>query len=195
MESEALVVCRPGSPSRLLGDEFRQWLETATAQSSAHLIATLREKYNLRGHFKVIKQCLLMGQGDFIQTLIETCKDELSKPHYTIYEHNLMPLLEGAIRSSNCQYLPEKLRAGLRVRLKEKSHDYTYGWDVFYLYYQVESPVNAILTPEAMQTYMSIFNLLWRVKLLQQWLGQLWKEHLRLAQELPPALLTRFRDC
>jgi len=45
-----------------------------------------------------------MGQGDFMQYLMDLLAEELGEPASKIYKHTLMGFLETAIRSSNAQY-------------------------------------------------------------------------------------------
>lgn len=88
---------------------------------------------------------------------------ELTKPAIQIYRHNLIGLLESAIRSSNVQYLPQEILQRLDVKLLESSAGDT-GWEVFCLDYRIDQPLNTILNHKAMNNYLRIFNFLWRVK-------------------------------
>lgn len=46
-------------------------------------------KFDLKRHFQAIKMFYLAGKGDFIQTLIDSLREQLSKPKHQIDEHNL----------------------------------------------------------------------------------------------------------
>lgn len=70
-------------------------------------------------HLQAIKRYLLLGQGEFIHTLMQIISNELSKPASTIYRHNLIGFLESAIRASNVQYLPQEILMRLDVKLLE----------------------------------------------------------------------------
>ena len=52
------------------------------------------------------------------------------------------------------------------------------GWDVFALTYKVDTPVNAVLTPAAMDRYLRIFNFLWRLKRVEYSLCNTWCRHM-----------------
>ena len=54
----------------------------------------LTYKFELNKHLYSIKQFLLMGQGEFIQILMEILIPELNKPASKIYRHNLLGFLE-----------------------------------------------------------------------------------------------------
>jgi gamma-tubulin complex component 3 len=53
------------------------------------------------GHCNSIRKYLLMGQGDFMQYLMDLLANELGEPASKIYRHSLMSSLETAVRSSN----------------------------------------------------------------------------------------------
>lgn len=57
--------------------------------------------------------------------------------------------------------------------LKISPHDL--GWDVFTLDYHVDSPINTIFTPQAMQQYLQMFNFLWRLKRVEHSLSAAWR--------------------
>lgn len=44
----------------------------------------LFSRFNLKRHFNAIKMFYLAGKGDFIQALIDSLKEILSKPRHTI---------------------------------------------------------------------------------------------------------------
>ncbi|KAG0033066.1 Gamma-tubulin complex component 3 [Podila clonocystis] len=131
-----------------------------TSQRLLHLLVT---KFKLIDHLTAIKRYILLGQGDFIQHLMESLGTNLSQPANTLFRHNLTGTLETAIRSSNAQYDDPDILRRLDVRLLEISPGDS-GWDVFSLDYHVDSPINTILTPVAMHQYLKMFNFLWRLK-------------------------------
>ena len=89
--------------------------------------------------------------------------DELSKPAVSVHKHNLISLLESAVRASNVQYLPAEVNLRLNIKMLEAAQNDT-GWEVFCLDYTVDEPINTILNGKAMLMYFRIFNFLWRVK-------------------------------
>lgn len=114
-------------------------------------------------HMQAIKRYLLLGQGEFIHNLMEMLYDELSKPAVSVHKHNLISLLESAVRASNVQYLPAEVNLRLNIKMLEAAQNDT-GWEVFCLDYTVDEPINTILNGKAMLMYFRIFNFLWRVK-------------------------------
>jgi gamma-tubulin complex component 3 len=71
--------------------------------------------------------------------------------------------------------LPEELSAYLRADILPKISPQDLGWDVFTLDYHVDSPINTIFTPQAMQQYLQMFNFLWRLKRVEHSLSAAWR--------------------
>jgi gamma-tubulin complex component 3 len=104
-----------------------------------------------------------MGQGDFIQSLMDHLLMELFKPAQTIQRNHLLGILETAIRASNAQFHSPEALGRVDIKLLESSPG-DKGWDIFSLDYHVDPPISTILTPATMKQYLRIFNFLWRVK-------------------------------
>ncbi|KAI7826489.1 Spc98 family-domain-containing protein [Gamsiella multidivaricata] len=155
-----------------------------TSQRLLHLLVT---KFKLVDHLTAIKRYILLGQGDFIQHLMESLGSNLSQPANTLFRHNLTGTLETAIRSSNAQYDDPDVLRRLDVRLLEISPGDS-GWDVFSLDYHVDSPINTILTPVAMHQYLKMFNFLWRVKRVEYALSSAWRRQTTSARAIRPIL-------
>jgi hypothetical protein len=61
------------------------------------------------------------------------------------------------------------------------------GWDVFSLDYIVEdSPISAVLTEKAIQSYLRVFNFLWRLKRVEYMLNECWKRSMIKLFKLKP---------
>ncbi|CAO3611650.1 unnamed protein product [Cunninghamella echinulata] len=143
-------------------------------ETSSQLLSLLKEKYKLMDHLKALRRYLLLGQGDFIQYLMVTLGPALSRPASTLFRHNLTGILETGIRASNAQFDDPAILNRLDVRLLEiSSHDL--GWDVFTLDYHVDSPINTVFSPQAMNQYLRIFNFLWRLKRVEYTLTAAWR--------------------
>ncbi|KAI8920406.1 Spc98 family-domain-containing protein [Entophlyctis helioformis] len=152
-------------------------IDSAHQATSSHLLGVLYGKYKLLDHFQALKRYLLLGQGEFIQYLMDSLGPSLSSPASSLYRHNLTGTLEMAIRSSNAQYDDADILRRLDVRLLEPSEG-DKGWDVFTLDYHVDSPINTILTPQAMHTYFKLFTFLWRLKRVEHALSTSWRKQM-----------------
>jgi gamma-tubulin complex component 3 len=116
-----------------------------------------------------------MGQGDFMQNLMDLLADELGEPASKIYRHTLMGFLETAIRSSNAQYQPKEFLNRLDIKLLEPSPG-DRGWEVFQLDYRVNDlPVlMTIFTDDVMLAFQKINNFLWKLKRVEHGLSTSW---------------------
>ncbi|KAI8367323.1 Spc98 family-domain-containing protein [Blakeslea trispora] len=150
-------------------------IDIAYHVTSKALLDLLKTKYKLMDHLKALKRYLLLGQGDFIQYLMDVLWDHLSKSANTLFRHNLTGILEAAVRSSNAQYDDPEVLNRLDVRLLEIQKD-DLGWDVFSLDYHVDAPINTVFSPTAMHQYLQIFNFLWRLKRVEYTLSSAWRQ-------------------
>ena len=159
---------------------------------NARVMDHILTKCSLRDHLQTIKKYLLLGQGDAIQYLMDLLGPELSKPALNIFPHNLLGILDTAVRASN-PTSGASMNAGdslndvndllsrVDVRILDATPGDT-GWDVFSLDYKVESPLSTILTPRAMAQYQQLFTFLWRLKRVEYGLTALWRRHMNCAK-------------
>ncbi len=164
-----------------------EWILKVYDATNSQLIKLLFTKYKFLDHCESVRRYLLLAQGDMHQYLMDLVYDTLSKPAEQIYKypifatwnrrHNLVAILETAIRGSNAQYhQPEYLQC-LDVKLLQASAGDD-GWQVFSLEYRVGSPLNTILTPKIMGDYLRIFNFLWRLKRIDHVLSATWTQQM-----------------
>ncbi|KAF9207903.1 Gamma-tubulin complex component 3 [Haplosporangium sp. Z 27] len=167
--------------------ELEGSIDAAYVGTSQRLIHLLVTKFKLLDHLKAIKRYILLGQGDFIQHLMESLETSLSQPVNTLFRHNLTGTLESAIRSSNAQFDDPDILRRLDVRMLEITSGES-GWDVFSLDYHVDSPVNTILTHKAMNQYLLMANFLWRLKRVEYALSSAWRRQTTSARAIRPIL-------
>ncbi|KAI8363595.1 Spc98 family-domain-containing protein [Mortierella sp. GBAus27b] len=167
--------------------ELEGSIDATYAVISQRLLQLLREKFKLIDHLTAIKRYILLGQGDFVQLLMESLGSSLSQPANTLLLHNLTGTLETAIRGSNAQFDDPEVLRRLDVRTLEASPGDS-GWDVFSLDYHVDSPINTILTPAAMKEYLRVSNFLWRLKRVEHSLSSAWRRQTTSARAIRPIL-------
>ncbi|KAF9999833.1 Microtubule-nucleating Tub4p (gamma-tubulin) complex component [Entomortierella chlamydospora] len=167
--------------------ELEGSIDAAYVGTSQRLLYLLVTKFKLLDHLKAIKRYILLGQGDFIQHLMEALGPNLSQPANTLFRHNLTGTLETALRSSNAQFDDPDVLRRLDVRLLEFTSGDS-GWDVFSLDYHINSPINTILTPKVMNEYLKMFNFLWRVKRVEYALSSAWRRQTTSARAIRPIL-------
>lgn len=163
-------------------EQVEKSIEVAYSVTSKALLNLLKTKYKLMDHLKALKRYLLLGQGDFIQYLMDILWVNLSKPANTLFRHNLTGILETAIRSCNAQYDDPAILNRLDVRLLEIQKD-DIGWDVFSLEYHVDAPINTVFSPAAMHQYLQAFNFLWRLKRVEYTLASAWRQWVKASRE------------
>ena len=59
---------------------LRKWVDHAYQVTNQELLKILFLKYKFEGHCSSIRKYLLMGQGDFMQCLMDHLSNELSNP-------------------------------------------------------------------------------------------------------------------
>ncbi|KAH9605783.1 hypothetical protein KSS87_004661 [Heliosperma pusillum] len=153
-------------------------LELLVAEASKridkHLLDVIYNRYKFKEHCQAIKRYLLLGQGDFVQYLMDIVGPELSEPANTISTFKLASLLETAIRSSNAQYENADVLDRLRVKMMPHNTG-DRGWDVFSLDYDAGVPLNTFFTESVMTGYLRIFNFLWKLRRVEHALISAWK--------------------
>ncbi|CAI2385190.1 unnamed protein product [Moneuplotes crassus] len=162
---------------------LQNWVDHAYKVTNKELIELMFDKYQFLTHCRALRKYLLLGQGDFIQNLMDSMVNELSKPAGQLYKYNLLGILESAVRSSNANMTDSEFLKRLDVRLLEASPGDN-GWDIFSLDYKIDAPINTILTPEIIQGYLKIFSLLWKLKRVEHSLNKTWVQQTSYKNEL-----------
>lgn len=155
-------------------DALESLVAEAAKRIDKHLMDVIYNRYKFKEHCLAIKRYLLLGQGDFVQYLMDIVGPELSEPANTISSFKVAGLLESAIRSSNAQY--DDFDILDRLRVKMMPHDTgDRGWDVFSLEYDARVPLNTVFTESVMARYLKIFNFLWKLRRVEHALIGVWK--------------------
>ncbi|KAJ3416035.1 Integrator complex subunit 11 [Chytridiales sp. JEL 0842] len=167
------------------GDEYtlRTLIESSYTSISRYLLDMFFTKYDLTKHLNALKKYLLLGQGDFIHSLMDKLGHDLSKPAHTLLRHNLTGILESSIRSSNAVEEDPDIWKRLDVRLLEISPGDS-GWDIFALDYHISGPLTTVLTSQVMHEYLKLFTFLWRLKRVEFALSSCWRTQVTESIEL-----------
>nr|XP_043636525.1 gamma-tubulin complex component 3-like [Erigeron canadensis]XP_043636526.1 gamma-tubulin complex component 3-like [Erigeron canadensis] len=175
-EAAALVGVTPRRGGLGYGEtnELESLVAEAAKRIDKHLLHVIFNQYKFKEHCLAIKRYILLGQGDFVQYLMDIIEPELSEPAETISLIHYKGLLEKAIQSSSAQYHDHDNLDRLTVKLMpHKAGDR--GWDVFSLYYDVRVPLNTAFTESVMSDYLRIFNFLWKIKRVEHAVRGAWK--------------------
>uniref|UniRef100_A0A7N1A3W6 Gamma-tubulin complex component n=1 Tax=Kalanchoe fedtschenkoi TaxID=63787 RepID=A0A7N1A3W6_KALFE len=155
-------------------DALESLVSEASKRIDKHLLEVIYKRYRFKEHCLAIKRYLLLGQGDFVQYLMDIVGPELSEPANTISTFKLAGLLESAIRSSNAQYDDHDILDRLRVKMMPHGTG-DRGWDVFSLEYDARVPLDTVFTESVMARYLKIFNFLWKLRRVEHALIGAWK--------------------
>lgn len=154
-------------------------IERFCATTSQKLLDIVLVQSNLMAHLHSIRKYLLLGQGDFVELLMENLKGELNRPAREIQAYNLSAILDATVRQAttagSCGGAEESFLNNLDVVLLSQFEGDS-GWDLFTLQYSVQGPLVTMLEP-AMAKYKVIFKHLWRSKHIELVLtGKVWRE-------------------
>ncbi|KAI3868102.1 hypothetical protein MKX03_035318 [Papaver bracteatum] len=155
-------------------DALEALVTEAAKRIDKHLMDVIYNRYKFKDHCMAIKRYLLLGQGDFVQYLMDIVGPELSEPANTISSFKLAGLLESAIRSSNAQYDDPDILDRLRVKMMQHGTG-DRGWDVFSLEYDARVPLNTVFSESVMARYLKFFNFLWKLRRVEHALIGSWK--------------------
>ncbi|PUZ70920.1 hypothetical protein GQ55_2G274200 [Panicum hallii var. hallii] len=155
-------------------DALEALVVEAAKRIDRHLMDVIHKRYRFKDHCLAIKRYLLLGQGDFVQYLMDVVGPELSEPANRISSFQLAGLLETAIRASNAQYDDRDILDRIKVKMMDHG-DGDRGWDVFSLEYDARVPLDTVFTASVMKMYLKVFNFLWKLKRVDHSLTGVWK--------------------
>ncbi|KNC54620.1 gamma tubulin ring complex protein 3 [Thecamonas trahens ATCC 50062] len=149
---------------------------------NAAVRSTLLGQFKLMPVLDICRRYLLLGQGDFVGYLMELLDDELARPASQVFRHNLLGILETALKSTT-PIADAELADKLDVMLLEASPG-DIGWDVFSLDYVFTGPLTTIFTNDVRAKYLQLFSFLWRLKRVERHLSSTWQRHVNSASAL-----------
>ena len=130
------------------------------------LVRIIFTKFKFLTNLDSINKYLLLGQGDMMQSLMESLFEELDKPANLIFKHNLQSNLESSIRASNAQYNDPDCLKKLNIKLINASVG-DVGWDIFCLEYKVDLPLTVIFNSKLLKDYQKLFFFFWKIKRIE----------------------------
>jgi len=159
-------------------------VQNAALRTNKHLVALMMRQYALMEHGGALRRFLLLGQGDFVESLMDIAEEELCKDANKVYKHQLLGMVDMAVRQSSVsQVCSADTVARLGVKLLEPSAG-DKGWDVFLLDYAIDSPLHVVFTPAVMLQYDRAFAFLWKLRRVSHGLAACWRQHMALHRHL-----------
>ena len=133
-------------------------------------------KFKFNSNLESINKYLLLGQGDMMQTLIESLFEELDKQANNLAKHNLESYLITAIKSSNSDIKDAENIKKLNIILLNPTQG-DIGWDIFCLEYKVDLPLNVIFSNKLLKDYQKLFLFFWKIKRIKYGqINYIWKK-------------------
>jgi gamma-tubulin complex component 3 len=172
---------------------LRSTLQKSATLVHSHILHSLKNEYALMQHLWALKQFLLLGQGDFVSSLVDGIQAEYGEhPQvYThnsilgggIYRHTLRGILESSLRSIHAYagFSPnvlERLDVDIRSEMDDDKTNPKQRnvWDVFALRYMVPDPIAAIVDARAMEAYERAFSFLFGLRKVEHFLNYTWRQ-------------------
>jgi len=173
--------------------ELSNMVESMRILTNKVLLKLLFEKYHFFSHVEALKKYLLLGQGDFIQCLLDLISPCLDQPASKVRQFTCEDILRQAISMSNAQYYKPDIirRLGVR-RLDAFSQSKEQAWNVFCLNYEVDSPINVVFHENVMSKYLRVFTFFLKLKRVKMKLSSIWKLHMSLANQ--SGIIEEFRE-
>lgn len=161
--------------------KLHDMIELVYLNTSKKVLDIALGQYRLLEHLQAMRKYLLLGQGDFINLLMENLKDELDRPAQDLYQHALFSIVSTSVRATS-QLDDAEILKHLDVKLVHAiSGDR--GWDIFTLQYTVHGPLSTILELN-MGRYRELFKPLWKAKHTEFVLDNIWKDQMLNAKRL-----------
>jgi len=150
-------------------------IDQVSKQSSQRLLKIVINEFQFMEHCRALKKYLLLGQGDFIQYLMDLVAEDLLQPVNQVMRHKLVGWMETAIRNSNVQFDKPEFVNRLDISLLQDRPG-SIGWDIFSLDYHVDTPLSTILSVNDIVRYKKIFHFLWGIKRVEYSLNSIWRK-------------------
>ena len=157
------------------------------------LVRIFIQKFKFKENIEALNKYLLLGQGDMIQNLMESLYTELQKPGNTIYKYVLQSVLESAINSTNARYNDKECLNKLNIKLL-KALPGDIGWDVFCLEYNIELPLNNIISSRNLLDYQKMFIFLIKIKRIEYSQNLEWRKIMTYTRDIPSTQYPFFKS-
>lgn len=157
-------------------DRLRDDVVAVGKMYNPHVVHLVLEKYLLIEHVASIRKYMLLSQGDFADALMTHMSEELSKPALDQNKFELASLMDSAVRQSSVHMDPEDRFERLHVLLGVPGSASDTGFEIMTINYSVLSPIDVVLTPDALRVYQRCFSSIWETVRCESILAGLWKE-------------------
>ena len=164
-------------------DELKQNIDIIHNLINKDLVRIFFQKFKFLENIEALNKYLLLGQGDMIQNLMESLYIELQKPGNTIYKYVLQSVLESAINSTNARFNDKECLNKLNIKLL-KALPGDIGWDVFCFEYNIDLPLNNIISSRNILDYQKMFIFLLKIKKIEYSQNLEWRKIMTYSHEI-----------
>jgi len=157
-------------------DRLETEMTTAYRLACRQVRLILVEQCRLFDQLSVLRRYVLFEKGDFSMNLMDLLWEGLNRPAGSLFRHNLVGVLEAAVRATKSARDVDWILTNMDVRLLtggSKDNNVS-GWDVFALDYRVAFPIDCILDAASMQEYSKLSRHIWSLKRLEFILNRSW---------------------
>ncbi|CAN7941043.1 unnamed protein product, partial [Ixodes hexagonus] len=172
--------------------EYGEKIERSYRLASRTLLDLLMQKVDLMGRLRSVKHFFLMDQGDFVVQFMDMAEEELGKDLDDIVPTRLELLLQLALSTSSVA--SDRYRDCVRHQVLEWSlltqvekimmsdstdHDTVFqesisGHEAFTLNYEVNWPLNLVLSTSSLGCYQMVFRYLFYCTHVERMLSKAW---------------------
>lgn len=170
---------------------YAEKIEKAYRKASRTLLSLLMDKLDLMGRLRSVKHFFLMDQGDFVVQFMDMAEEELSQNIDDIAPTRLEVLLHLALSTSSVshdrykdcvkhQILECRLVSQAKHIMTSDSPDQNAapekitGHEAFTLNYDVEWPLNLVLSTASLGCYQMVFRFLFYCTHVERMLSKVW---------------------
>lgn len=164
---------------------IRSTLHEGARLVHSHILSSLHKQYSLFQHLFALKQFLLLGQGDFYASLMNSIHEHITEGG--VFRHTLASLVETSLRNTNASEFPRDVLSRLQVDVVKSDAEDGSIWDTLILRYQVPDPLSVIVTPFANQEYEMLFRFLFGLRKVEFLLNSTWRQSAVLQHALQSA--------
>lgn len=170
--------------------DYTEKIDNVYHKASRTLLNLLMDKVDLMGRLRSVKHFFLMDQGDFVVQFMDMAEEELGQNIDDIVPTRLELLLQLALSTSSVgndrykecvkhQILESSLASQIEKLMGDEPDKNTQtrvvvGHEAFTLNYDVEWPLNLVLTSSSLGCYQMVFRYLFYLTHVERVLSKVW---------------------
>lgn len=130
---------------------------------------------------------MLMGSGDFIDSLYNTLNEELLQSGTGVLKHHILSTFVNILKRSSLRNEKLEYLENLEIKLLEPS-DGDIGWDIFYIDYNIPNILTYVINNKTKMKIIRLSTFLWKIRRCYYKLNDIWLEQKNILQKFSRAL-------